>query len=80
MNAQRAAEIAGSPVMARVTYDNKPVYIQYVDEAKGTARIYALDQPEQEWDVPIRQLEEDASELGAMEAPLACPSREPNLG
>lgn len=80
MNAQRAAEIASSPVMVRVTYDNRPVYIQHVDEAAGTARIYALDRPEDEWNVPIRQLEEDSAEFGSMDAPLACPSTDSAQG
>lgn len=58
MNKQRAQEIASSPVMANVTYNGTPVYIQNVDENRGTARIYPLDQPEQEQEVSVNELME----------------------
>jgi small acid-soluble spore protein H (minor) len=56
MNEQRAREIAASPVMANVTCDGVPVYIQHVDGRNGTARIYPLDHPEQERSVPLDAL------------------------
>lgn len=58
MNKQRAMEIADSPVMANVTCDGVPVYIQHVDESNETARIYPLDQPDSEQDVPLNSLTE----------------------
>lgn len=58
MNAQRAKEIADSPVMANVTYNDSPIYIQHVNEATETARIYPLDQPEMEQEVPLYSLTE----------------------
>jgi small acid-soluble spore protein H (minor) len=58
MNTQRANEIAASPVMANVSYDGVPIYIQQVDEKNETARIYPLDQPENEQDVPLNSLVE----------------------
>jgi small acid-soluble spore protein H (minor) len=58
MNVQRAQEIASSPVMAHVTYNGVPVYIQRVNEQNQTARIYPLDQPEQEQEVPLSSLVE----------------------
>jgi len=58
MNKQRAKEIAESPVMARVTFNGVPIYIQHVDEEKETARIFPLDRPEQEMEVPVRSLVE----------------------
>jgi small acid-soluble spore protein H (minor) len=58
MNTQRANEIAASPVMANVSYDGVPVYIQQVDENNETARIYPLDQPENEQEVPLNSLVE----------------------
>ena len=58
MNAQRAQEIAGSPVMANVTYNGNSIYIQHVDENNGTARIYALDEPQNEHEVSLSNLEE----------------------
>ncbi|GLI08167.1 small, acid-soluble spore protein H [Paenibacillus tyrfis] len=56
MNKQRAQEIAASPVMANVTYEGVPIYIQHVDEERESARIYPLDQPEQEQEVPLNSL------------------------
>jgi len=58
MNAQRAQEIAASPVMMNVTYQGVPVYIQHVDEQNETARIYPLDEPEQEQDISLNNLVE----------------------
>ena len=58
MNKLRASEIAASPVMANVTYEGVPVYIQHVDEQNETARIYPLDQPENELQVPLDSLKE----------------------
>ncbi|WP_054710129.1 small acid-soluble spore protein H [Bacillus sp. JCM 19041] len=58
MNLLRAQEISESPVMAHVTYDGTPVYIQHVDEQSNTARIYALDDPNNELDVSLASLEE----------------------
>ncbi|KZE79190.1 small acid-soluble spore protein H [Paenibacillus elgii] len=56
MNKQRAQEIAASPVMANVTYEGVPIYIQHVDEEQESARIYPLGQPEQEQEVPLNSL------------------------
>jgi small acid-soluble spore protein H (minor) len=59
MNKQRAQEIAASPVMASVTYNRAPIYIQHVDEKNETARIYPLDEPENEQEVSLNDLNED---------------------
>jgi small acid-soluble spore protein H (minor) len=56
MQSQRAQEIAASPVMANVTCDGVPIYIQNVDENNGTARIYPLDDRDNERDVPLSSL------------------------
>ena len=58
MNKQRATEIAASSVMANVSHEGVPIYIQHVDEANETARIYPLDQPENEQEVPLNNLVE----------------------
>ena len=58
MNTQRAQEIADSPVMVNVTYNGMPIYIQHVDEGNETARIYPLDQPENEQEVSLNSLTE----------------------
>lgn len=58
MDRQRAKEIASSPTMALVTFNGVPIYIQNVHEQQDVARIYPLDDPENEQDVPLAQLEE----------------------
>lgn len=58
MNKQRATEIANSSVMANVSYEGIPIYIQHVDENNEMARIYPLDQPEHEQEVPLNSLVE----------------------
>ncbi|RIX60324.1 small acid-soluble spore protein H [Paenibacillus nanensis] len=72
MNIQRAQEIATSPVMANVEYNGKQVYIQHVNEDNETARIYPLDQPEQEMDVPLRSLSEPDSQVAMEVESIAC--------
>lgn len=59
MNIQRAKEIAESGVLANIQYNGQRIYIQHVDEQKGTARIYPLDDPENEKEVPVEQLLEN---------------------
>ncbi|MCE5169950.1 small acid-soluble spore protein H [Paenibacillus profundus] len=58
MNKQRAMEIAASPDVVEVTYEGTPIYIQHVNEQNETARIFPLDQPEQEREVPLSSLVE----------------------
>lgn len=58
MDSTRAQEIASSPVMANVLCDGVPVYIQHVDEQNETARIFPLDHPEDEREVPLYTLME----------------------
>ncbi|MGG4221198.1 H-type small acid-soluble spore protein [Paenibacillus jamilae] len=58
MNVQRAQEIASSSIMANVLCDGLPIYIQHVNEQRETARIYALNNPEEEREVPLYTLTE----------------------
>lgn len=58
MDAQRAQEISNSPIMVNVTHDGVPVYIQHVDENNETARVYPLDHPQREQEVPVNNLKE----------------------
>lgn len=57
MDRQRAKQISESPDMKKVTYNGRQVFIQNVND-NDTARIYPLDQPENEQDVALSQLEE----------------------
>ena len=56
MNKQRAQEIATSPILANVTFNDVPIYIQNVNKNNETARIYPLDEPENEQNVPLINL------------------------
>ena len=58
MNTMRAQEIADSPVMAHVTLNGERVYIQHVDGDNETARVYPLDDPSNEQNVHLSELEE----------------------
>ncbi|UOY92491.1 small acid-soluble spore protein H [Ectobacillus sp. JY-23] len=58
MDKQRAKEIASSAVMANVMYQGTQVYIQHVDEQTETARIYPVNNPQQEQNVPLQGLTE----------------------
>ncbi|WP_249869517.1 small acid-soluble spore protein H [Oceanobacillus saliphilus] len=59
MNIQRAEEIVESPELVNVTYNGKMIYIQHVDENNQIARIYPLDDPQNEFDVQLDQLHEE---------------------
>jgi small acid-soluble spore protein H (minor) len=56
MNTQRAQEIAASPVMANVTYNGVPIYIEQVDEQNGTAIIHPLNEPNNKQQVSVSSL------------------------
>ncbi|MEE3954098.1 small acid-soluble spore protein H [Peribacillus frigoritolerans] len=58
MNAQRAEEIASSPNMVTVTYNEKSIYIEHVDEQNGTATIHPLDDPNKKQSVSVTSLQE----------------------
>lgn len=73
MNNQRAQEIAVSPVMVDVTYNGTPIYIQHVDDKNETARIYPLDQPENEQSVPLSSLVESSQMLEMEDIKMICP-------
>jgi small acid-soluble spore protein H (minor) len=72
MNTQRAQEIAASTSMANVTHNGVPIYIQHVDDENETARIYPLDQPENEQEVPLRSLIENSSSLAMEVSQMSC--------
>jgi small acid-soluble spore protein H (minor) len=58
MDAQRAQEIANSPIMINVTYNGSPIYIEHVDKGNQTATIHPLDNPNQKQSIPVTNLEE----------------------
>ncbi len=56
MNRQRAEEIAQTADMKNVTYNGKQVYIQHVSDQGDTARVFALDDTENEFEAQLVQL------------------------
>lgn len=58
MDKNRAKDIASSPVMANVTYNGTKIYIENVNEDKGTAMIHPLNQPDNRQEVPLTSLVE----------------------
>lgn len=58
MERVRAEEIASSGDMKFVSYNGKKVYIQHVNEDADTARVYYLDEPQNEFDVQLASLQE----------------------
>lgn len=58
MDARRARQIVTSPVMADVTYNGEPIYIDSVNERNGTAQIHAINEPYIFQDVSLDSLSE----------------------
>lgn len=58
MDKTRAKEIASSPVMADVTYNGTPIYIESVNVNKETAKIHTLDHPNSIQEVSLTRLVE----------------------
>jgi small acid-soluble spore protein H (minor) len=56
MDSQRAQEISLSPTMENVSYNGKQIYIEHVDQQKGTATIHPLDEPNNKQSVPVTSL------------------------
>lgn len=59
MDIQRAQDIVASPEMINVTFNGVPIYIQNINEQNSTARVYPLDEPNKEQDIPLDQLKEE---------------------
>lgn len=58
MKTRRAREIASSPIMANVTYNGEPIYIESVDGIKQTANIHYLNQYSKPQEVSLFNLVE----------------------
>ncbi|WP_191556717.1 small acid-soluble spore protein H [Metabacillus idriensis] len=58
MNAQRAQEIASSPIMTNVSYNGESIYIEHVDEQNEKATIHFLDEPNNKQSVSVSSLKE----------------------
>jgi small acid-soluble spore protein H (minor) len=58
MDKIRAKEIASSSVMADVTYNGSPIYIESVDDNLETANIHPLNNPLNTQEVTLTNLKE----------------------
>ncbi len=59
LNNRRAKQISSSPIMANVTYEGTPVYIERINDITGTAYIHPLDMPGMHKEVFITDLTEE---------------------
>ncbi|BCN29309.1 H-type small acid-soluble spore protein [Anaeromicropila herbilytica] len=59
MDRKRATELANSLVMADVTYEGRPIYIEKVNSGRETASIHFLNQPHYSQEVSLTQLVEN---------------------
>jgi small acid-soluble spore protein H (minor) len=58
LNIGRAKQIVESPEEIEVHYRGVPVWIQHLNEAEETARVYTRERPDDEMVVPVQQLNE----------------------
>lgn len=58
MDIGRAKQIVESPKEIEVHHQGVPVWIQHLNEAEETARVYTRENPDQELEVSVRELNE----------------------
>lgn len=56
MEVLRAKEIINSPVMADVTLNNQPVYLEKVDDQRQTCTVHYIESPDHQESVPVSKL------------------------
>jgi small acid-soluble spore protein H (minor) len=58
MNVSRAQQIIESEKEIEVLHNGTPVWLQSINESKQTARAYTREQPDNEMDIPVSELQE----------------------
>ena len=58
MDTKRASTIISMPTMVEVTYNGKPIYIESVNDSRGTAMVHPLSEPTNRQEVPVANLTE----------------------
>jgi small acid-soluble spore protein H (minor) len=58
MNVSRAQQIIESEKEIEVLHNGTPVWLQSVDENNQTARAYTREQPDNEMNIPVNELQE----------------------
>jgi small acid-soluble spore protein H (minor) len=58
MNVSRAQQIIESEKEIEVLHNGTPVWLQSVNENNHTARAYSKNQPDNEMDIPVNELQE----------------------
>lgn len=56
MDKKRAGAIVSLPTMVDVTYNGKPIYIESVNDNKGTAMIHPISEPSNRQEVSVSSL------------------------
>ena len=56
MDKRRAKQIVASPIMADVTYNEMPIYIENVNGNKATANVRYLNESGNVFEVPLNKL------------------------
>jgi small acid-soluble spore protein H (minor) len=56
MDINRAKQIIDSPNEVIVHHNGEPVWLQSLDENANVARVYTRDQPDNERQVPVKDL------------------------
>lgn len=56
MDAKRVRDIVSSPVMANVTYNGDPIYIDSISSDNTTAYVHPLNQPSKRQQVNLSSL------------------------
>lgn len=63
MDKKRAQAISTSPIMANVTHQGTPVYVNKVND-NGTATVHTLGNHDDKRQVPLNELKEQSSLSG----------------
>jgi len=58
MNVSRAQQIIESEKEITVLHNGTPVWLQSVNQNNETARAYTREQPDNEMDIPVNELQE----------------------
>lgn len=58
MDCQRARDIVNAPVMVNVTVNDRPVYMERINEVNRTCTVHYLGDPGKKENVPIQNLVE----------------------
>jgi len=73
MDIKRASNIASSSIMANVTHNGTQIYIENVNEDKGTVNIHPINEPNRKQEVPLASLKISQPSLLLFSVPYLSP-------